>query len=42
LSSVSVCVDGVPVAVVPLWMIKHAVEDAIAHYPDVKIIVEVN
>ena len=41
MSSVSVCVDGVPVAVVPLWMIKHAVEDAIAHYPDKKITVEV-
>ena len=41
MSSVSVCVDGVPVAVVPLWMIKHAVEDAIAQYPDKKIIVEV-
>ena len=41
MSSVSVCVDGVPVAVVPLWMLKHAVEDAIAQYPDKKIIVEV-
>lgn len=41
MSSVSVCVDGVPVAVVPLWMIKHAVEDAIAQYPDKKISVEV-
>lgn len=41
MSFVSVCVDGVPVAVVPLWMIKHAVEDAIAQYPDKKITVEV-
>lgn len=41
MSSVSVCVGGVPVAVVPLWMIKHAVEDAIAQYPDKKITVEV-
>lgn len=41
MSSVSVCVDGVLVAVVPLWMIKHAVEDAIAQYPDKKITVEV-
>lgn len=41
MSSVSVCVDGVPVAVVPLWMIKYAVEDAIAQYPDKKITVEV-
>lgn len=41
MSSVSVCVDGVPVAVVPLWMINHAVEDAIAQYPDKKITVEV-
>ena len=41
MSSVSVCVDGFPVAVVPLWMIKHAVEDAIAQYPDKKITVEV-
>ena len=41
MSSVSVCVDGVPVAVVPFWMIKHAVEDAISQYPDKKISVEV-
>jgi len=41
MSSVSVCVDGVPVAVVPFWMIKHAVKDAIAKYSGKKIIVEV-
>ena len=40
--TVSVCVDGVPVAVVPLWMIKHAAEDAIAQYPDSKISLEVS
>lgn len=41
MSSVSVCVDGVPVAVVPFWMVKHAIEDALAQYPDKKISVEV-
>ena len=39
--SVSVCVDDVPVAVVPFWMVKHAFEDAIAQYPDSKITLEV-
>lgn len=40
--NVSVCVDDVPVAVVPLWMIKHAAEDAVAQYPDQKITLEVS
>lgn len=40
--TVSVCVDDVLVAVVPLWMIKHAVEDAIVQYPDSKITLEVS
>ena len=40
--TVSVCVDDVPVAVVPLWMIKHAAEDAVAQYPDKKITLEVS
>lgn len=41
MSSVSVCVDGVPVAVVPFWMIKHAIEDSVVQYPDKKITLEV-
>ena len=40
--TVSICVDDVPVAVVPLWMVKHAIEDAVAQYPDKKIILEVS
>lgn len=39
--SVFVCVDGSAVAHVPLWMVKHAVEDVVAQYPDKKIILEV-
>lgn len=39
--TVFVRVDDVIVAQVPLWMLKHAVTDAVAHYPDSKIILEV-
>lgn len=38
---VIVLVDGKCVAIVPLWMVKHAIEDAVAQYPDKKIILEV-
>lgn len=37
-----VLVDGKCVAIVPLWMVKHAIEDAVAQYPDKKIILEVS
>ena len=36
-----VLVDGEFVAIVPLWMVKHAIEDAVALYPDKKITLEV-
>ena len=36
-----VLVDEKCVAIVPLWMVKHAIEDAVAQYPDKKIILEV-
>lgn len=35
-------VDGCCVAIVPLWMVKHAIEDAVAQYPDKNIILEVS
>lgn len=38
---VIVRVDGECVAIVPLWMVKHAIEDVVAQYPDKKIILEV-
>lgn len=38
---VTVLVDGKCVAIVPLWMVKHAIEDAVAQYPDNKITLEV-
>lgn len=38
---VIVLVDGECVAIVPLWMVKHAIEDAAAQYPERKIILEV-
>lgn len=38
---VFVLVDGNCVAIVPLWMVKHAIEDAVASYPDNKITLEV-
>lgn len=37
-----VLVDGRCVAIVPLWMVKHAIEDAVAQYPDKKITLEVS
>lgn len=39
---VIVLVDGRCVAIVPLWMVKHAIEDAAVQYPDKKIILEVS
>lgn len=39
--TVFVRVDDVIVAQVPFWMVKHAVEDAVSHYPDSKIVLEV-
>lgn len=38
---VFVIVDGKFVAIVPLWMVKHALEDACSQYPGHKIIMEV-
>lgn len=39
--TVFVRVDDVIVAQVPLWMVKHAVADAVVHYPYSKIVLEV-
>ena len=39
---VIVLVDGRCVAIVPLWMVKHAIEDAAVQYPDKKITLEVS
>lgn len=39
---VIVLVDGNCVAIVPLWMVKHVIEDAVAQYPDKKITLEVS
>lgn len=39
---VIVHVDEKCVARVPLWMVKHALEDAVAQYPDKKITLEVS
>ena len=39
--SVRVLVNKECVAIVPLWMVKHAIEDAVAQYPYKKIILEV-
>lgn len=38
---INVLVDGNVVASVPLWMVKHAIEDAVSQYPGQKIILEV-
>lgn len=38
---VIVLVDGKCVAIVPLWMVKHAIEDVVVKYPDNKITLEV-
>lgn len=40
--TVFVRVDDHFVAQVPLWMMQHAVEDALATYPDSKIFLEVH
>lgn len=34
-------VDDVIFAQVPLWLVEHAVADAVARYPDSKIVLEV-
>ena len=39
---VNLLVDGRCVAIVPLWMVKHAIEDAVVQYPDKKITLEVS
>ena len=39
---VVVLVDGRCVSIVPLWMVKHAIEDAVVQYPDKKITLEVS
>lgn len=38
---VFVFVDDDLVAIVPLWMVKHAIEDVAAQYPGKKIVLEV-
>lgn len=30
------------IVLVPLWMVKHAIEDAVVQYPDKKICLEVS
>lgn len=39
--TVFVRVDDVIMAQVPLWMVKHAAEDAVSHYPNSKVVLEV-
>ena len=39
---VIVLVDGNCVAIVPFWMVKHAIEDSVVQYPDKKITLEVS
>ncbi len=39
---VMLLVDGECVAFVPLYMVKHAIEDATSYYPDQKITLEVS
>lgn len=39
---VIVLVDGKCVAIVPLWMVKHSIEDAVVQYPDKNITLEVS
>lgn len=38
---ISVVVDGVCVATVPLWMAHHVIDDAVSRYPGCKIVLEV-
>lgn len=40
--NIIVSVDGDVVAQVPLWMVKHAVEDAVSNFPGSKIVLEVD
>ena len=39
---VIVLVDGRCVAIVPMWMVYHAIEDAVIQYPNNKITLEVS
>jgi hypothetical protein len=39
---ISVLVDGVCVATVPLWMAHHVIDDAVSRYPGCKIVLEVD
>lgn len=39
---VVVLVDGYCFAIVPLWMVKHAIEDSVVQYPHKKITLEVS
>lgn len=39
---VIVLADNQCVAIVPLWMVKHAIEGAVVQYPDKKITLEVS
>lgn len=41
MTSVNIRIDDAVVAIVPLWMLKHAAEDAIAMYSNSKIVLEV-
>lgn len=36
-----VIVDGVKVAVVPLWMSRHVIDDVVSRYPGSTIVLEV-
>ena len=38
---ITVFVDGEKVASLPLWMSRHAIEDAVSRYPGCKIVLEV-
>ena len=42
IADVIVIVDDKIVATVPLWMVKHAIEDACVQYPDQNIVLEVS
>ena len=39
---VIVLVDGKCVAIVPMWMVHHAIDDAVIQYPNKKITLEVS
>ena len=38
---ITVIVDGVKVASLPLWMVRHVIEDTVSRYPGKLIVVEV-